>query len=199
VPRCPLSRALGVATLMAAHRPPRPDPELPRPAARVPRDALQGTLGAPAPPRSTYDTPGPECLPVPAPLDHPPPPPLFRQTHHLKVKGRRRSIHRVRARSGVTDHAHHPHNTVRFIQQPQHPERCRSSTPTPRQTHSLNVHNGGSWARSGDRRCITLCGRTNRGRRDTSATRQERPSWRWASAAASSWAASKSRLLHQSV
>ena len=21
-----------------------------------------------------------------------------------------------------------------------------------------NVHNGGSWARSGDRRCITLCG-----------------------------------------
>ena len=22
-----------------------------------------------------------------------------------------------------------------------------------------NVHNGGSWARSGDRRCITLCGK----------------------------------------
>ena len=31
--------------------------------------------------------------------------------HLLKVKGRRRSIHRVRARSGVTDHAHHPHST----------------------------------------------------------------------------------------
>jgi len=32
----------------------------------------------------------------------------------------------------------------------------------------------------------------------TGATRQERQSWRWASAA-SSWAAPKSRLLHQSV
>ena len=29
---------------------------------RLGRDALQGTLGAPAPPRPTYDTLCPECL-----------------------------------------------------------------------------------------------------------------------------------------
>jgi len=42
-------------------QPPRPDPELLRPAVRAPGDALQGTLVAPAPPRSTYHTLGPEC------------------------------------------------------------------------------------------------------------------------------------------